>query len=229
MTNSYTLLTKFKLSELRAALKELNIDNIKARGTDALILKIQKAEIDPNEIADVITSKKQSQTTKTTKGSQVKENLSRYLQKDSFIKLTLYNSLMTLNQPTYSNLIDFSNSFGIKTDEFQKILLSKIRDKDVRFFGEITEKYIPILEFFIQNPQLSYPLTYKIVDLKNLIPFYDSIALTSFIHTLNQLQQENPDLVNISSSHPNLPMDIVMFRNIFPLNTSFSVNGRWSK
>ena len=77
--------------------------------------------------------------------------------KTPFYELLLFVLLQELNSITYSNILKFFSSFGIKAEIAFRTIIKKLKDGDIIYQGNIDSDYETILQEILEFPKIDYP------------------------------------------------------------------------
>lgn len=173
---------------------------------------------------------------KTATGSKTKRHLdskrhqealeSRF-KPDFNHEILLFTALNELKTPSYSNILRFFSSFGVKTEDTLKTIIKKLREKDIIYKGNFDSDYKKILEIILNFQNFEYPITFTIQD---ALQKFHSLAYKyapDFIQFFTKLSEKYPELLTFSSSKIGEFPDLITFKQIFINNLNFYLNNNW--
>lgn len=142
-------------------------------------------------------------------------------------EILLYNALSKLKDKTYSNILTFFSSFGVKTEITLKTIIKKLKDKDIGYEGDIDKDYKEVLQTILISLSLTYPLTFSISEAEKKFKHLGYKHIPDLINFFNKLSLKYPEFIFLSSSKLGKPSDLITFKQIFVDNLTFYSQNRW--
>ncbi len=142
-------------------------------------------------------------------------------------EILLFNAIQKLKTSTYSSILKFFTSFGIKTEITLMTIIKKLKDKDILYKGDIDTNYENVLQIILNFKDFNYPLTFTI---KNALQRFQSLGFKyapNLIKFFSSLSEKHPELLNFSSSKIGELPDLITFRQIFINSLIFYPNNNW--
>jgi hypothetical protein len=142
-------------------------------------------------------------------------------------EIILFNAINKINNPSYSNILKFFSSFGIKTEVTLKTILKKLRDKDIIYKGNTDPDYEKILKFIISSENFTYPMTFSIQEALEKFKFLNFKYASELIQYFYELSQKYPELLTLSPTKIGESPDLITFKQIFINQLKFYPNKNW--
>lgn len=143
-------------------------------------------------------------------------------------EVVLYLSISKLREPTYTKIMEFCSSFGMKSQDIINIVLKKIKQGDVSYSEPDDPKLANILNTLLEMEKLDLPLTIRISEALNIfdnINFEQPIELVSYF---KNIKKSYPNFVSMSSSQLDSQEDLITFKRLFPEEIILQLSSRWS-
>ncbi len=142
-------------------------------------------------------------------------------------EMLLFSYIAQKNDPTYSSILRFLSSFGIKTVDALLVIIKKLKDGDIAYTRFADANYQRMLELLIFSPRFAYPLTLTFQEAFEMFGDLGIRYANEFIEFLTRVARENPEFMILSSSKIGEPPNIITFKQIFKDEIIFKLNNNW--
>lgn len=143
-------------------------------------------------------------------------------------ELILFTLLQNLKETTYSNILKFYTSFGIKTEIALKTIIKKLEEGDVIYRGNNDSDYMNLLRVILKSPSINYPLTISVQEAIKKFNYLNIKYPADIVKYFEKLSHKFPEFVSLSSSKIGEPPDLITFKEIFIDQIKFYLNNNWA-
>jgi hypothetical protein len=228
----------FTVAQLRAIGKHLKIP-LKGRLKKDKIKEIKDAHVSHEMLQEAIelatkSSIKRKKIKKTK--SKITQEQSSYTTENSRIldfssglnDMILYQALKQLSNPSYSNILSFCTSFGLKTEIIIQSLIKRLKEGDVAYINLKDPILIILYKKLFKSTIIEYPIAIKVIDVLTKLPELKLKTPVDVVDFFKDLERKYSGIAILSSSQLGEPEDLITFKRIFPETISFTVQNRWA-
>ena len=143
-------------------------------------------------------------------------------------EIVLFLALSKIQKPTYTKIMEFCTSFGIKSNEIIGVLMKKIKEGEVLYTLPVNSNLKNIIEDLLNLKSIKIPLTIRVIealDIFNNLKFQKPLDVVDFFKSL---KKNFPSFISLSSSKLNQREDLITFNQLFPEVINFKLNNRWA-
>lgn len=142
-------------------------------------------------------------------------------------EIILFLALSRMNNPTFTKILEFCSSFGMKSNEILKVLIKKVGEGDLLYelpYGsDLDFIYKPLLSL----KKLEIPFTINVREALNIFNNIKFKGPLEVMHFFKNLQKKYPNFVVLSSSRLDKNEDLITFKRLFPDQIKFKLANRW--
>lgn len=143
-------------------------------------------------------------------------------------EIVLFLALSKIKKPTYTKIMEFCTSFGIKSNEIIEVLLKKIREGEILYILPVNSNLKYVIEDLLNVKNIKIPLTIRVneaLDIFENLKFQKPLDVLDFFRSL---KKNFPSFISTSSSKLNQREDLITFNQLFPEVINFKLNNRWA-
>lgn len=142
-------------------------------------------------------------------------------------EVVLYLSISKLREPTYTKIMEFCSSFGMKSQDIINIVLKKIKQGDISYTKPKEPKLAKILDTLLEMEKLDLPLTIRISEALNIFNNMNFEQPIELVNHFKSIKKSYPNFISMSSSQLDKQEDLITFKRLFPEEITFKLSKRW--
>ncbi|MBD3202400.1 MAG: hypothetical protein GF316_20475 [Candidatus Lokiarchaeota archaeon] len=142
-------------------------------------------------------------------------------------EIVLFLSISQFNKPTFTKIMAFCSSFGMKSKDTVKVIVKKIKQGDISYTKPEDFRLEEILDALLDVEQLDLPLTLRVNEVFHNFNKLQFNRPTQIVEYFKKLQKDYPNFVNLSSSQLDREEDLITFKRLFPEKIKFQLSNRW--
>ncbi len=142
-------------------------------------------------------------------------------------ELMLFTLFQRQQETTYSKILKFYSSFGIKTELAFKTILKKLNDGDIIYKGNTDSDYMNLLQSILKSTEIKYPLTLSVQEAIKKFKYLNIKYPSELIKYFEELSQRFPEFISLSSSKIGEPSDLITFKQVFIDQIKFYPDNNW--
>jgi hypothetical protein len=143
-------------------------------------------------------------------------------------ELVIYLAIKTIQVPSYSNIIMFGGSFGLKIEALLLAMIQKLKEGDLGYASNIDPLLGQLYQILFDVGKLDYPLTFTVEEAWKRFASLKCKDPEALVVFFKNLSMQYPEMLNLSSTTPGMPEDLITFRRLFPNSILFVGKKRWA-
>jgi hypothetical protein len=162
------------------------------------------------------------------RGKEKEEYIKPIEKETANFEIVLFLGLSKIKNPTFSNIIDFCSSFGMKTNDILQTMIKKIKEGDLAYDPPEDSELINVYSALFNLKKIESPLTIKINEAYNIFNDLNFNKPVDIIQFFKKLHKKYPNFVVLSSSTFDKREDLITFKRLFPNQIMFKLANRWA-